>query len=161
MKIGDKITAKRAIFSPKGAILTVGDEYTIFDIQEGYFLIKNDRCNYHSFNKSTFDKYFENEDINTSKEQRMEFKGTKGIWSYETTKKGHCKISAYNWFNFCKVYTTTDGTDWKEVTQANAKLICAAPDLLEALQVYLNAGSKEQRRDASVIAKKAIEKALG
>lgn len=91
----------------------------------------------------------------------MEFKGTKGSWSYETTKKGNCKISGNTWYNFCKVYTTTYGTDWKEVTQANAKLISAAPDLLEALQVYLNAGSKEQRRDASVIAKKAIEKALG
>ena len=91
----------------------------------------------------------------------MEFKGTKGKWSYETTKKGHCKISAYDWSNFCKVYTVIDGhSDWKEITQANAKLICAAPDLLEALQVYLNAGSKEQRRDASVIAKQAIEKAL-
>ena len=91
----------------------------------------------------------------------MEFKGTKGEWSYETTKKGHCKIGADDWNDFCKVYTIVGGcSDYKDVTQANAKLICAAPDLLEALQIYLNAGSKEQRRDASVIAKKAIEKAL-
>lgn len=91
----------------------------------------------------------------------MEFKGTKGIWTYETTKKGHCKVSAYNWSNFCKVYTITDGySDWREVTQANAKLIASAPDLLEALQIYLNADSKKQRREASIIAKKAIEKAL-
>ena len=33
-------------------------------------------------------------------------------------------------------------------------------ELFEALQIYLNAGSKEQRREASIIAKKAIEKAL-
>ncbi len=33
-------------------------------------------------------------------------------------------------------------------------------ELLKALQIYLNAGGKEARREASVIAKKAISKAL-
>ena len=89
----------------------------------------------------------------------MEFKGTKGSWSYETTKKGHCKISGNNWSNFCKVYTVTDVTDWKEVTQANAKLICAAPDLLEALKHLVKDNMLSHAGDE--IAKKAIEKALG
>lgn len=33
-------------------------------------------------------------------------------------------------------------------------------ELLKALQIYLNAGCKDTRREASVIAKKAISKAL-
>ena len=47
----------------------------------------------------------------------------------------------------------------EEEGKANAQLISAAPELLEALKIYLNAGSKDQRREASIIAKKAIEKA--
>lgn len=45
--------------------------------------------------------------------------------------------------------------------EANANLIAAAPDLFEALKVYLNAGSKDARRAASVQAKAAIAKAEG
>lgn len=44
---------------------------------------------------------------------------------------------------------------------ANARLIAAAPELLEALEIYLMAGHKEARREASVIAKAAIAKATG
>ena len=42
---------------------------------------------------------------------------------------------------------------WRE---KDARLIASAPKLLEALKIYLNAGSKEQRKEASVIAKKVI-----
>jgi hypothetical protein len=62
MKIGDKVTAKRQMFSPSGSILTVGNEYTVCGIQEDYFLIVNDRGNDHSFDKSTFEKHFEKSD---------------------------------------------------------------------------------------------------
>lgn len=100
----------------------------------------------------------------------MGFKGTKGEWSYNTTKKGHCKISAHDWHNFCKVYTVVGGcSDYKDVTQANAKLICAAPDLLEALTMlieetedYVNktACGNTYLDIARGKARKAIEKAL-
>lgn len=48
-----------------------------------------------------------------------------------------------------------------EQTKANARLIAAAPELLAALRVYLQAGHKEARREASAIAKAAIAKAEG
>lgn len=67
----------------------------------------------------------------------MEFKGTKGKWSYEVTKKGHCRLSGNDWSNFCKVYTITSGADWKKVTQANAQLISCAPEMLEMLQYFV------------------------
>ena len=50
--------------------------------------------------------------------------------------------------------------DYKD-TEYNINLRKAAPELFKALQIYLNAGCKNQRRDASIIAKKAIQKALG
>lgn len=56
--MGEKIIAKRAMISPSGSILTVGNEYTVCGIQSDYFLIVNDRGNHHSFDKSTFDKHF-------------------------------------------------------------------------------------------------------
>ena len=77
----------------------------------------------------------------------MEFKGTKGEWiAFNKRVEARCH----------NVHVTI----CENVTGANQKLIVAAPELLEALQIYLNAGSKDQRREASVIAKKAINKAL-
>lgn len=90
----------------------------------------------------------------------MEFKGTKGEW----------KVASNNIYCEGKHIAITLKHDFKWNSKGriieddriyhNAKLIASAPDLLEALQIYLNAGSKEQRREASIIAKKAIEKAL-
>jgi hypothetical protein len=62
MKIGDKITAKINMVSPAGIILRDGNEYTVCNIHEDHFLIINDIGDYHSFSKSTFDKYFKDPD---------------------------------------------------------------------------------------------------
>lgn len=48
---------------------------------------------------------------------------------------------------------------FKSLDHPDALLIAAAPDLLAALELYLTAGHKEARREASVIAKAAIAKA--
>jgi len=63
MKIGEKVTAKKQIFSAcRGTIVTAGKEYTILDVKEDYFLILDDTGSHHSFDNSTFDKYFERSD---------------------------------------------------------------------------------------------------
>lgn len=46
-------------------------------------------------------------------------------------------------------------------SEADALLYAAAPELLEALKLYLMAGHKEARHQASVVAKAAIDKAEG
>ena len=89
----------------------------------------------------------------------MEFKGTKGSWSYEITKKGHCKISGNNWSNFCKVYTRTDGfSDFKEVTQANAKLISCAPEMLKILvKIHRTIKDEDIKSQVELLIKKATD----
>jgi hypothetical protein len=62
MRIGDKITAKINMASPEGTMLRDGNEYTVCDVHEDHFLIINEIGNYHSFSKSTSDKYFKDPD---------------------------------------------------------------------------------------------------
>ena len=100
----------------------------------------------------------------------MEFKGIDTEWKIisKNLEKGFYFIAQKD--PTCKVdrnihiatldYGEHPDIGYLERAEANAKLIAAAPDLLNALQTYLNAGSKEQRRQASILAKKAIEKAL-
>lgn len=63
----------------------------------------------------------------------METKHTKGEWNFKLSKKGNkFIITGFNWVNFCKIYAHAEGK-YKQEALANAKLIAAAPDLLEAL----------------------------
>lgn len=95
----------------------------------------------------------------------MEFKGTKGEWK---AKKNPVfwEVNCDSKNKILRIHVMQYSKDIKNdfhhglENEYNAKLIAAAPDLLNALKVYLNAGCKEQRRKASVIAKKAIKKAL-
>ena len=97
--------------------------------------------------------------------EKLEFKGTKKPWVLHETVNENGRYL----FTVCNEGYNNENTDFiiqkstiseVEILRANMKLEAGAPDLLEALQIYLNAGSKEQRREASIIAKKAIEKAL-
>ena len=97
-----------------------------------------------------------------------EFKGTKGMWQYkyfDNTRLTHsCVIYSQNGDNVCKM--VRNDSDSKDTEIANAKLISAAPDLLEALQNlsdwYHNHIKKEGvYAPLYVEADQAIRKALG
>lgn len=77
----------------------------------------------------------------------MEFKGTKGNWRIYNDFKVGTGVK-----NICEIYNNTSNE-----SKANAKLIAAAPDLLEALQkIASNSNDHAMIR----IAIKAIQKAL-
>lgn len=82
----------------------------------------------------------------------MEFEGTRGRWKVDVSYN----IVDDDGFGIAQIHGIKNESEWVY----NSKIIAAAPDLLDALQTYLNAGSKEQRKEASIIAKAAIEKAL-
>ena len=70
-----------------------------------------------------------------------EFKGTKGQWDFvQGMKEGNLQshffiISNKSQFNVCKIQSATmDLTEAK----SNAKLISKAPEMLEALQFFVN-----------------------
>jgi hypothetical protein len=92
----------------------------------------------------------------------MEFKGTKGEWKLDGIGKDLYMVSSDSEVqgNIICIMPDSEYPDSQENWIENAKLIAAAPELLEALKIYLNAGCKQQRHDASVIAKLAIKKAL-
>ena len=96
----------------------------------------------------------------------MEFKGTKGNWEQQhraIDEDDNYRIEVFvGETEICGMYWAGEkvGNTTYSRRKENAKLIAAAPDLLNALKVYLDAGSKDQRMEASIIAKKAIEKAL-
>ena len=91
----------------------------------------------------------------------MSAKHTPGPWrldnrgtTYIVDKPGDGYITR----DICRMDSSTMSAFHQE---GNARLIAAAPDLLEALKMYLIAGHKEARRAASVVAKAAIAKAEG
>lgn len=90
-------------------------------------------------------------------------KHTPGPWDvfeYENGMLEGCSIIGHDGGKQLTFMATPNDGEDSEVL-ANMRLAAASPDLLEALRVYLMAGHKEARRDASVQAKAAILKATG
>ena len=84
----------------------------------------------------------------------MEFKGTKGEWKITGTGENRIMINGSSidvWWNLSSCDVSEDEG------KANAKLIAAAPDLLEALQGLLLNGHNDKQIE---ISQKAINKAL-
>lgn len=98
-----------------------------------------------------------------------EFKGTKGPWEVypEEVDKPYIRIRGTQLgqrFKVSSVITPVyEGVLEREAkeTRANAHLIAAAPDLLEALQDLLHAYDNKGERPAWNSARAAITKALG
>lgn len=92
------------------------------------------------------------------------FKGTKGEWK---VTEGNFITPLDEEFALCKVFGENNIYITREKEKSNAKLIAAAPELLEALQIAVNilesknGFSKEFDNDLSVRdMKQAINKAL-
>lgn len=87
-----------------------------------------------------------------------DFKGTKGEWKDALTPMRKSKVVDSNAFSIC---TLSAGTP---TDRANAKLIAAAPELLEALQYLLKTNTIDrfrcEQQDAIIQAEAAINKAL-
>jgi hypothetical protein len=104
-----------------------------------------------------------------------EFKGTKGDWEidYSRILGGDCEIVSIEVSNtdskkVCNIWKKdahrNDQNQDYSTSKANAKLIAAAPDLLEALQEMVLVFNRDDNDNAQHIrvgnAEKAIEKAL-
>lgn len=92
-----------------------------------------------------------------------EFKGTPGPW--ETCRNnvhtGRIATIHHCFGNDWVEVWSLDWPDTEEKQEANAKLIAAAPDLLEALQDALHAYDKHGEHPEWDFARAAISKALG
>ena len=91
------------------------------------------------------------------KDERMETKHTPGPWAYHNTPTPFIHVAAGG-LPICQIYTSTAHGQSMGEQFANARLIAAAPDLLEALQMLLefpNTGP------ATSAAREAITKATG
>lgn len=99
----------------------------------------------------------------------MEFKGTKGEWDWEENSAsqvdGSTCIGVHSGGGPQIAYLQSFvgwGADYeRSATIANANLIAAAPDLLEALQDVLHAYDKHGEHSEWDFARAAISKALG
>lgn len=91
----------------------------------------------------------------------MEFKGTKGEWSYIAGDVN--KVTVVKIYDAHEFELEINGKNRIEEEIANAKLIASAPQLLEALQEIIIQNELRGYGDSSdmIKAKLAIEKALG
>lgn len=99
-----------------------------------------------------------------------EFKGTQGKWYLQEYTDAYTNIIRCDNGVHETLFIASTPQNNSEEARRNAKLIAAAPDLLEALQELVkqvetftkgNIGEQEYFRLEIVIAKKAINKALG
>ncbi|WP_313327719.1 hypothetical protein [Enterobacter oligotrophicus] len=92
-----------------------------------------------------------------------EFKGTPGPWSVDRNNVHTGRIATIHHCignDWVEVWSP-DWPDTEEKQEANAKLIAAAPDLLEALQACLGWVNNGIAREVHEKAFAAISKALG
>ena len=89
----------------------------------------------------------------------METKHTPGPWAYHNTPTPFIHVAAGG-LPICQIYTSTAHGQSMGEQFANAHLIAAAPELLEALQFVMTA-SGEQLGTAFEQAQAAIAKATG
>ena len=94
------------------------------------------------------------------------FKGVPGPWVIGTSSRHgvHC-VDAVDpkdglLFEVCEVWGIDDNAEETEHSWANARLIAAAPDLLDALQVISSYPEPDQL-EMRIIARAAIAKATG
>ena len=92
-----------------------------------------------------------------------EFKGTPGPWVRESAGRGIGPVGADDDQSYGMVIPVAyvDFGESDEVQNSNARLIAAAPELLEALQFIINDCSRMIPKCAEDKAIAAINKALG
>ena len=93
-----------------------------------------------------------------------EFKGTKGPWRVSEKVGDFIHIrhdNNYPGAMSLNLAHITARASWSKEAEANARLIAAAPDLLEALQDALHAYDKHSEHSQWDFARAAIAKALG
>ena len=88
---------------------------------------------------------------------------TKGPWRIQEQidkETGMVYLSGHNWIGFAGIIVEMDGGLPSKEGQANARLIAAAPELLEACKALYNAkGNQSRLKKALIKAQSAIAKA--
>lgn len=93
-----------------------------------------------------------------AKAKRENAKHTPGPWAYHNTPTPFLNVNAGG-LPICQIYTSTAHGQSMGEQFANARLIAAAPELLEALELIANTGM--DARQCMLTARAAIKKAIG